>query len=227
MALWTIGDLHLSHSTDKPMDVFGDRWSGHDVKIREDWLARVSEEDTVVIPGDISWGINLEEAYADLEYLSALPGRKILLKGNHDYWWETVSKMERFLDERKLENIFFLQNNHFEYEQYALCGTRGWALEGEDWQRLIARETQRLELSLSSAPTEKEKLVFMHYPPIYADAVCMPMIELMQQYGVKQCFYGHLHGISVKNAVIGEHFGINFSIVSADSLDFCLHNILK
>ncbi len=227
MALWTIGDLHLSHSTDKPMDVFGDRWSGHDVKIREDWLVRVSEKDTVVIPGDISWGINLEEAYADLEYLSALPGRKILLKGNHDYWWETVSKMERFLDERKLENIFFLQNNYFEYGEYALCGTRGWALEGEDWQRLIARESQRLELSLSSAPAETEKLVFMHYPPIYADDVCMPMIELMQQYGVKQCFYGHLHGISVKNAVIGEHFGINFSIVSADSLDFCLHNILK
>lgn len=227
MALWTIGDLHLSNSTDKPMDVFGDRWHDHDRKIEEYWKQNVKEDDTVVIPGDISWAINLEEVREDLMYLHFLPGRKILLKGNHDYWWETVTKMQRFLDESGIDDVFFLQNNHYLYDDFALCGTRGWALEGEDWQKMIARETQRLELSLMSAPSEKEKIVFLHYPPIYQDNVCAPMIDLMKKFDVKQCFYGHLHGISIKNAVIGENFGINFSIVSADALDFCLHNILK
>lgn len=227
MALWTIGDLHLAHSTDKPMDVFGERWCGHSQKIKDFWMRHVRDEDTVVIPGDISWAINLEEAREDLLYLHQLPGRKILLKGNHDYWWETVSKMQKFLAQLEIDDIFFLQNNHYVYEDYAICGTRGWALEGEDWQRLIARETGRLELSLKSAPSDKEKIVFLHYPPIYSDDACTSMIELMQAYGVKQCFYGHLHGISIKNAVVGENFGINFSIVSADSLDFCLYNILK
>ncbi len=227
MALWTIGDLHLSHGVDKPMDIFGDRWKDHALKIEESWRENVAPEDTVVIPGDISWAISLQEISEDFAYLTRLPGRKILLKGNHDYWWETVSKMNRFLAENEIDDIFFLQNNHYLYENVALCGTRGWALEGEDHLKMIARETARLKLSLESAPKEYEKIVFLHYPPIYPDNDCQPMIELMQEFGVKKCFYGHLHGISIQNAVVGEHFGINFSLVSADSLDFYLHNILK
>lgn len=227
MALWTIGDLHLSHSVDKPMDIFGDRWKDHALKIKVSWLENIRMEDTVVISGDTSWAINLQELLDDLRFLEALPGNKILLKGNHDYWWETLSKMNRFLNENQIKTVSFLQNNHFLYDGLAICGSRGWSLEGEDHEKMILRETARLELSLDSAPKDAEKLVFLHYPPIYSDDACMPMIELMQKYGVKKCFYGHLHGISIQNAVQGEHFGINFSLVSADSLDFCPHNILK
>ncbi len=227
MALWTIGDLHLSLSTDKPMDIFGERWRGHDEKIKSDWLSRVEPDDVVVIPGDISWGISLDEAREDLLFLHDLPGKKILLKGNHDYWWETVTKMNGFLAKNGIDDVFFLQNNHYLYGDTAICGTRGWSMEGEDCKKMIARETQRLALSLSDAPSDCNKIVFLHFPPIYQDQACLLMIELMQQYDVKQCFYGHLHGVSIQNAVVGEHFGINFSIVSADSLDFCLHNILK
>lgn len=227
MALWTIGDLHLSHGVNKPMDVFGDKWKDHSLKIEKFWQKNVCAEDTVVIPGDISWAISLQEMIEDFKYLSRLPGHKILLKGNHDYWWETLSKMNRFFQQNEINDICFLQNNHYLYEDVALCGTRGWSLDGEDHIKMISRETARLKLSLESAPEENEKIVFLHYPPIYSDDVCLPMIKLMQEFGVKNCFYGHLHGISIQNAVVGEHFGINFSLVSADSLDFCLHNILK
>ena len=227
MALWTIGDLHLSHSTDKPMDIFGEKWKEHSRKIEISWQQNVAPEDTVVIPGDISWAISLEEIAADFAYLRRLPGRKILLKGNHDYWWETLSKMNRFLQNEGIEDIFFLQNNCYLYEGVAICGTRGWALEGENHQKMIARETARLEMSLKSAPDNIEKIAFLHYPPVLQDLACMPMIEVMQKYGVKRCFYGHLHGLSIQNAVLGENFGINFSLVSADSLDFCPLNIIK
>lgn len=227
MALWTIGDLHLSHSTDKPMDIFGEKWKDHSKKIEISWLENVAPDDTVVIPGDISWAISLQEIGADFAYLRRLSGRKILLKGNHDYWWETLSKMNRFLQNEGVEDIFFLQNNSYLYENIAICGTRGWALEGENHQKMIARESARLEMSLKSAPEDMEKIVFLHYPPILQDQACMPMIDVMQKYGVKRCFYGHLHGLSIQNAVLGEKFGINFSLVSADSLDFCPLNIIK
>ncbi len=227
MPLWTIGDLHLSYGVNKPMDIFGDKWKDHALKIEDLWTKNVAPEDTVVIAGDISWAINLQEMLADFHYLMRLPGYKIILKGNHDYWWETLSKMNSFLLNNEIENISFLQNNHFMCDNVAICGTRGWAMDGEDHQKMIARETARLKLSLESAPKEVEKLVFLHYPPIYTESVCMPMIEVMQEFGVKKCFYGHLHGISIQNAVVGEYFGINFSLVSADSLDFCPHNILK
>ncbi len=227
MALWTIGDLHLSSTTDKPMDIFGERWKNHAQKIENDWLSNVTPDDTVVIAGDVSWAINLEELRDDFAFLARLPGRKILLKGNHDYWWQTLNKMNLFLKENEFENIFFLQNNHFLYDRVALCGTRGWAMEGENHGKMIARESMRLEMSLKSAPADADKIVFLHFPPILSDQICQPMIDMMQKYGVKKCFYGHLHGNSIKNAVVGEHFNINFSLVSADSLDFCLHNILK
>lgn len=227
MALWTIGDLHLSYGTNKPMDIFGERWKDHDIKIKENWQNLVGNNDTVVIPGDLSWAINMQELKDDLSFLHSLPGKKILLKGNHDYWWETLRKMNLMLSQLRYDDISFLQNNHFIYNDVAICGTRGWALDGEDRERMIARETGRLRFSLESAPKETEKIVFFHFPPITSDGKCTPMIELMHEFDVKSCFYGHLHGISIQNAVTGEHFGINFSLVSADSLDFCPQYILK
>ncbi len=227
MALWTIGDLHLSFGVNKPMDIFGDRWQDHALKIEDAWTKNISQDDTVVIAGDISWAINLQEMLPDFQYLKTLPGHKIILKGNHDYWWETVSKMNLFLSSNEIHDVSFLQNNHFICDNVAICGSRGWAMEGENHEKMIAREVSRLRLSLESAPKDVEKLVFLHFPPIYNDSVCMPMIELMKEFDVNKCFYGHLHGSSIQNAVVGEHFGINFSLVSADSLDFCPYNILK
>lgn len=227
MSLWTIGDLHLSYGTNKPMDIFGEHWKDHDKKIKNHWLQTVGQDDVVVIPGDVSWAINMDEMRSDLVFLHSLPGKKIIIKGNHDYWWETQRKMNIFLDELQYDDIVFLQNNHYLYENTAICGTRGWSLEGEDHEKMLKRETGRLRLSLESAPEECDKIVFFHFPPICPENVYMPLIELMNEFGVTSCYYGHLHGASSQNAVIGEHFGINFSLVSADTLDFYPCNILK
>lgn len=227
MALWTIGDLHLSFASGKPMDVFGDKWKDHDEKIKDFWLSNVSQDDVVVLVGDTSWAIDFDELLPDLLFLHELPGTKILVKGNHDYWWQTVKKMNELLTQHQVDDILFLQNNHYVYDDVAICGSRGWMMEGESAPKMIRRECMRLEMSLQSAPQALEKIVFLHYPPILEEDCCQPMIEIMQKYGVKKCFYGHLHAGSVKKAVQGEHFGINFSLVSADSLDFCMQNILK
>lgn len=227
MALWTIADLHLSFGTDKPMDVFGDRWRDHDEQLAALWREKIHSEDTVVLGGDISWAIDLEEFTPDLMFLHALPGRKILLKGNHDYWWQTLKKMQEHLETLGISDIHFLQNGHFMYHETALCGCRGWTFEGTDHEKMIRRECGRLILSLDSAPQEAEKIVFMHYPPLWDTQEISPFVEIMRSYGVKKCFYGHLHGISVQNAPRGEIFGINFSLVSADSLDFSPHYILE
>ncbi len=230
MALWTIGDLHLSFGMDKPMDIFGKHWSRHEERIKENWLSLVSAEDTVVLPGDLSWAMTTDQLLPDLMFLHALPGKKLLGKGNHDYWWQTQKKMDAFFAEHDLTDIALLHNNAVLYdEDTALCGTRGWTLEdmSEKAQHLVARECGRLELSLKAAPENTKKIVFMHYPPVRLCGEEQPFVEIMKKYGVEQCFYGHLHAASIKNAVIGEHFGINFSLVSADSLDFCMHSILK
>ena len=227
MALWTIGDLHLSRAQDKPMDIFGEKWRGHEEKIEKSWMEKVSPSDTVVLAGDLSWAIDFQEVLPDLQFLHNLPGRKILLKGNHDYWWQTLRKMQLFLKEQAMEDFFFLQNNHFMYENVALCGTRGWMFEGESAEKMLSREEIRLEMSLKSAPDEAEKIVFMHFPPLLTADHQSRFVEIMKKYQVKKCFYGHLHGYSIQNAVVGEHFGINFSLVSADSLDFSIQNILR
>ncbi len=227
MALWTIADLHLSGGTDKPMDVFGERWRHYEQKIETSWRESIGASDTVVLGGDISWAIDLEQLTPDMLFLHALPGRKILLKGNHDYWWQTLKKMREHLARLGIDDIFFLQNDHYMYEDIALCGCRGWAFEGQDHERLILRECQRLTMSLSSAPAEAEKIVFMHYPPLIDARTVTSFVEIMRTYGVKQCYYGHLHGVSARNAPQGEMFGINFSLVSSDLLDFSPCNILK
>lgn len=237
MSIYIIGDLHLSFSQDKPMSIFGQNWEGHVEKIREDWLKKVKPEDTVILAGDFSWATYLEETYADFCYLNELPGKKILLKGNHDYWWTTVTSMKRYLQEKKIENVDFLFNNSFEIENKVLIGTRGWALlDSENSQKMIKRESDRLELSIKNAieqyGEEKEKIAIMHYPPISTSSMKneytyqSKFLEIMKQYHIKTCYYAHLHGASHKDAIEGEIEGINFKLISADYLDFKLQKIV-
>ncbi len=211
MALFAIADLHLSRGAPKPMDVFGHRWQGYTEKLTRNWRAAVKENDTVIVPGDISWAMRLSEARADFELLDALPGRKLLGKGNHDYWWETLSKMRAFTDSCGFKSIGFLHNNAYIVEDFIVCGTRGWFLEerlqktgeGEaDYKKLCAREVIRLRASLDEAKRLRETdegkdkpiLVFLHFPPVFGDFVCEEYLSLMAEYGVAECFYGHIHG---------------------------------
>lgn len=222
MALYTLGDTHLSLSVNKPMDVFGGVWQGYLDKLAERFSI-LRPEDTLVIPGDISWGMSLEQAEADFAWLDAWPGTKILLKGNHDYWWNTAAKMERFFREHELTTMEILHNNCKFYGELALCGTRGWFYEldnqGTHNEKVLLREIGRLESSLKAAG-EHEKLVFLHYPPLYQGYRCPEILRLLKEYGVKLCCYGHLHGASHRRAIEGMWDGTEFSLVSADYLKF-------
>lgn len=222
MALFVIGDTHLSLSVNKPMDIFGG-WKNYMQRLEENWRAVVGQEDTVVIPGDVSWGMSMEEARADFAFLHSLPGKKILMKGNHDYWWTTVSSMQRFLDQHRLNTLHFLHNNAVTAEGVSLCGSRGWMFEeGERAEGSItARELGRIRRSLAAAPPENEKILFLHYPPIFGQQVIPEFFDAMKEYGVKQCFYGHLHGGAIPLAYQGEFFGVDCRLISADYLKFC------
>ena len=230
--IYVIGDLHLSFNENKPMNIFGYNWENHEEKIEKDWKSKVTENDLVVIPGDFSWSTYLEDTYKDFEFINKLPGKKILLKGNHDYWWSTLKSMRKFLEENKLNQIDFLHNNAYEFENYIIAGTRGWAQsdEAED-QKIFKREAIRLELSIQDGikkfGNEKEIIVFTHYPPITNSNLLNnetnEMLKIMQKYNVKKCYYAHLHSLSIKDAVEGEHYGIDFKLVSADGLDFKLY----
>ena len=229
MAIWAIADLHLSFNENKPMDIFGDNWKNHEDKIKQDWLEKVSDNDLVLLPGDFSWSMYLEDTIADFEYLSNLPGRKLLLKGNHDYWWATVTKMRKFLDKNNFSNIDFLHNNSYEYDGFIIAGTKGWALYGEEAdEKLIQREMIRLELSITDGikkyGAEKEIIVCMHYPPTTQNGE-MEFINIMKKYNIKCCLYGHLHSHAIKDAVEGNIEGINLKLVSADGVDFKLQKI--
>lgn len=234
MSIFVIGDLHLSFNNPKPMDIFGDNWSGHEEKIRSNWIENVSEDDLVILPGDFSWETYLEDTKLDFDYLNNLPGKKLLLKGNHDYWWTTVTSMRAFLKENNYTNIDFLYNNSYEFEDKIICGTRGWSIIDEEAdKKLINRELIRLELSLQDGinkyGTDKEIIVFMHYPPITKAKIVSEkeaeFVQLMKKYNVKRCFYGHLHGASIADAIEDEVEGIEFKLVSADGLDFRLLKI--
>ena len=222
MALFAIGDLHLSLGADKPMDVFGGAWDGYVDKLRAG-LSIIGPEDTTVLCGDLSWGMDLEAALPDFRFISAIPGRKILLKGNHDYWWSTAKKFYAFCRQYELENMELLHNCCFFYGDIAICGTRGWFYEedkdGEHDEKVFRRELGRLETSLKAAG-EVEKYCFLHYPPRYRGYECPELIALMERYGVRQCCYGHLHGGSHKLAVQGLHGGVDYRMVSADYLGF-------
>ena len=228
MALYAIGDLHLSLGADKPMDVFGGAWVGYLDKLRQG-LAVIGPEDTTVLLGDISWGLGLEDAAADFAFVNAIPGRKILLKGNHDYWWSTASKFKKFCEAHGFTNMELLHNNCLLYGETALCGSRGWFFEednaGTHNEKVYNRELIRLETSLKAAE-DREKICFLHYPPLYRGYRCPEILQLLSDYGVRRCFYGHLHGPSHSLAVEGEENGTEFRLVSSDYVNFIPQKIL-
>ena len=228
MALYAIGDLHLSFQANKPMDVFGGNWNGYVDKLRQG-LKVIGPEDTTVLLGDLTWAMNLSDAVEDFRFISDIPGRKIILKGNHDYWWSTANKFYQFCGEQGFPDMLVLNNNCWIYEDIALCGTRGWFYEeerhGAQDEKIFRRELLRLEASLKAAG-EHEKLCFLHYPPRFGSYQCREILEMLPAYGVKQCFYGHLHGDSHKLAFQGNHGGVEYRLVAADYLDFCPLRVL-
>ena len=221
MALYTIGDTHLSLNSNKSMEVFGGQWADYIDKLVSGF-SQVGKDDTVVLCGDISWGMSLEESREDFAFLDRLPGRKLIVKGNHDYWWTTAAKMNAFFSENGFETLSVLHNNCAHYNGIALCGTRGWFYEeerGEHSQKIFNRELIRLEASLKAAG-EGEKYCFFHYPPLCQGYRCDEIIQLMERYGVTRCFAGHLHGPSHRFAFNGKLGGIEYRMVAADFLGF-------
>ena len=226
--LYTIADTHLSFTTEKPMDIFGARWENHAEKLKQNWLSTVKPTDTVVIPGDISWGISLDEAREDLLFLDSLPGRKIIGKGNHDYFWTTVNKMTSFLDSSGITTISFLYNNAYLADNKIICGTRSWmsefGIKAED-ERIISREAQRLELSLKAGEKLKEDtadaemIAFLHYPVVFGDFINYQIIDVLYKYNVTKVYYGHLHNVR-ENQLDKQYLGIDFELISADYLNF-------
>lgn len=228
MAIYAISDLHLSFNTNKPMNVFG--WENYEERIKEDWNQKVTQEDTVLLPGDFSWAMNLKDTDLDFQYIHALPGKKILLKGNHDYWWNTLTSMRNYMKKRKIDDIDFLYNNSYKIENTIICGTRGWIIgeNDEENQKIYKRELQRLKLSLEDGMKKyrpgKDMIVCMHYPPI-KDKVQSDFVRLMEEYPVKQCIYGHLHGSAHNGAIEGNFGKIEYKMVSCDYTDFKLIRI--
>lgn len=232
MSIYAISDLHLSFGDNKPMDIFGVNWENHAEKIKENWIKRVKQDDLVLLPGDFSWAMYLKDTYKDFEYLNSLPGKKLLLKGNHDYWWTTLKKMREYLAENNFENIDFIYNNSYECKDKIIVGTRGWqdGKNAED-RRLIKRENFRLELSLKDGVKkhgeDKEIIVCMHYPPFSSyEELEMNYIKTMKKYNVSTCIYGHLHGETAqKEAKEGKINDIDFKLVSCDHTKFDLIKI--
>lgn len=225
MSLFAIADLHLSLGVNKPMDVFSG-WEGYLEKIVTNWKAKVKEEDFVVVAGDLSWGMNLEESRKDFELINSLPGTKILLKGNHDYYFSTKRKLEAFFEENGFKSLKFLFNNSYEYGEFSICGTRGWvnmSSEPEDL-KILKREAGRLKLSLESAT--KEPIVFLHYPPIFCKNKSEEILQVLKEFNVKNVFYGHLHDEACKFAIKGNIDGIKYDLISSDHLNFDLIKIL-
>lgn len=222
MALYVIGDLHLSLSGNKSMDIFSG-WHDYVQRIETNWRAKVRPEDTVVLAGDTSWGMSFAEAAADFAFIDALPGQKIILKGNHDYWWATLNKMNNFFAENGWNTLHILHNNYYLAEGVCICGSRGWLFDqGEPAdQKVIAREAGRLEASiLSAAHRPEEKVVFLHYPPVYGEQLSPEMVDVLLKYGIRRCYYGHIHGSGCGYALNGEYMGIDFRLISADHIRF-------
>lgn len=223
MALYAIADLHLSHSADKAMDVFPG-WENYRQKLYDNWSSTVKEEDTVVIAGDISWGINLNDSKPDFEFLHNLPGKKIILKGNHDYWWSTKTKIESFFKENGFDDFFLLHNNAYAVGEIAVCGSRGWYYKSEAEQdiKILKRELGRVEKSITEAlKLELFPIVFLHYPPVYDGEACHEMISLLKKYNIEDCYFGHIHGYDAfKRAQLNEYAGINLNLISCDYLKF-------
>lgn len=222
MALYAISDLHLAFTTDKPMAIFGDKWLKHDEKIKDNWLRKITDEDTVLIAGDISWSMDQEDSKADLDWIDSLPGKKIISKGNHDYWWSGITKLNK-----RYEKTKFLQNNFYVYDDYAICGSRGWILNTSDKftekdKKILDRELIRLRLSLDGAKKAGyEKIIVMiHYPPANEKREASVFTELFNEYKVEKVIYGHIHGPGLANAINEELFGVHYIMTASDFLDF-------
>ena len=229
MALYTISDLHLGFNVEKPMDIFGDKWKNHCDKIKENWLSKIKEEDTVLIAGDISWSLREQDSKYDLDWINELPGKKIISKGNHDYWWGSISKLNKMY-----ENTKFLQNNYYEYKDYAICGTRGWICPGGDKyttkdRKIYDREQIRLKLSLDAAKKNgfEKIIVMLHYPPTNDVFEESEFIKIIKEYKVKKVIYGHLHGPVLLGKVLNGYVDeVEYILTSADYLDFDPKRIL-
>ncbi len=222
MALYAIGDFHLALGMDKPMDVFGEKWANHEAKLKSAFSA-LTDDDVTVLCGDLSWAMSMESAREDFLFVNSLPGKKLIIKGNHDYWWSTAAKAERFFAENGIDSIGIIHNNFFPYGDYALCGTRGWFFEeekgGEHDKKIMRREIMRLEASLNAAG-DREKLVFLHYPPVFLNYECPEILELLKKHNVRLCCYGHIHGKACRCAFNGWKNGTEYRLVSADFVNF-------
>ncbi|MBR6917272.1 MAG: metallophosphoesterase [Clostridia bacterium] len=233
MALFSIADIHLSGSTDKPMDIFGNRWRDHTQKIVSKWNAVVTDKDTVVVPGDISWAMHFKDALVDFKLIDSLPGKKIIGKGNHDFWWETMTKMNAFLEENSLSTISFLFNNAYDTGDAVVCGTRGWYVEEKmqntvgdvDYTKIVNREASRLEISIKEAErlrgdaAAKPILVYFHFPPVFNGFICRELVDVLHAHSVANVYFGHIHGnYNVPKTTVFE--GINMTLISADYLNF-------
>jgi len=232
LSIYSIADLHLSTSVAKPMDIFGYRWQGYTEKIKKRWCALVGEDDTVVVPGDISWAMSLGDALSDFRFIDDLPGKKILGKGNHDFWWTTVTKMRSYLSENGIGSIDFLYNNAFLVEDYVICGSRGWYVEERlqntsdevDYKKIVLREAARLEISLTEAARLSESgrfpiLCYFHFPPVFNSFVCREIVDVLHAFGVKHSYFGHIHGnYTIPRTIDFE--GISFTMIAADYLNF-------
>lgn len=234
MSLFVISDLHLDILTnEKSMEVFGEKWKNYTQRLKNNWTAVVQKNDTVIIPGDISWALTLESSIHDLRWINDLPGRKILMKGNHDFWWSTSKKMKTFFAENQLDTLDILYNDAVEVENYILAGSRGWFVDkttqpqsvvNADYDKILNREKIRLKMSLDKAKklqeiSKKEILVFLHFPPVWSDFVCDDIIFLLKEYGVSRVFFGHIHGVYNISSCF-EYEGIKFKMISADFIDF-------
>lgn len=230
MSIYAISDLHLSFNTNKPMDIFG--WNDYEEKISQDWRTNVKEEDLVLLPGDFSWEMKLENTYKDFQFINNLPGKKLLLKGNHDLWWTTLKKMREFLKEKEFNNIDFIYNNSYEFENHIIAGTRGWNLVSEniDDKKIKDRELLRLENSILDGiqkyGEDKPIIVCMHYPPLLKDLKNNEFTKILEKYNVKYCLYGHLHGKSHINVFDGIYNNVNYKMVSCDYTGFKLIKII-
>lgn len=236
MAVFAISDLHLSTANmQKSMDVFGQRWSSYTERLEKNWRAIVGDDDTVIIPGDLSWELTLDGASSDFHFIERLPGKKIIGKGNHDFWWSTVKKTTDFFERESIHSISLLHNNAYELEDFIIAGTRGWYQDEHsenmpadtDFEKLIAREAQRLKTSLDAALSlqkasekDKEILVFLHFPVLWNGKVCKPLLEILENYHVERCYFGHIHANYSQSRVVYYEDKIRFELISSDFLEF-------
>lgn len=221
MSLFAIADVHLSLGSDKPMDVFPG-WADYVARLEQHWRELVAKEDTVVIAGDISWAMKLEESRADFAFLHSLPGRKLIIKGNHDLWWTTLRKMEAFLDQNGFDSISFVHNNAVLVDEMAVCGTRGWFFDDpQSDHKVVLREAGRLERSIEAAKRlGGEVVAFLHYPPVYGEQRCDEIMEVLHRHEIRRCFYGHIHGAGRRLAQQGMIEGIEMRLIACDALNF-------